>query len=355
MIIESISGVRGITATSFSDDSIRNYISAFHKQTPNGVIFIGRDSRKTGADLQDIVVDELSRLGRDIFVCGIVPTPTIQFIVEKTEATGGIVITASHNPIEWNGLKFIRSDGIFLFPKECSLLYNSAKSINLPKSKKRGMVLYDNNSVQKHIIHQISLSYININKIRDRKFKVVIDACNGAASEALPEMLQALGCDVIKVNCNFNKPFPRGTEPLPENLDMLSEKVLSSKADIGFATDPDGDRLAVVSEKGIPLGEEYSLLLCAKSLLKSKKNIGKTFVVNLSSSLALEKLSSEYGIKVVYSKVGEVNVVRKMLEKDAIFGGEGNGGIILKESHLGRDSLTGVTLILNTMDKILFC
>ena len=349
MIIESISGVRGLTSSFLTVDSVKNYAYAFHQQCSPGVLFVGRDSRSTGDELQSAVVEELSNCGRDVFICEIVPTPTVQFMVERTEAAGGIVITASHNPKEWNGMKFIRSDGVFLFPKECSSLYKAAKSIHRSNSKEQGMVLHDHNSVQKHIIHQTCLSCIDLNKIREMKFKVVVDACNGAASEALPGMLEALGCDVVPINCNVNEPFPRGTEPLPENLEMLCKKVVESKADAGFATDPDGDRLAVVSERGLPLGEEYSLALAADGLLSSSQDVGSNFVVNLSTSLALEKLSEPHGVSVQYSPVGEINVVRKMLETGAVFGGEGNGGIILKESHLGRDSLTGVTLILNSM------
>jgi phosphomannomutase len=349
MIIESISGVRGLTASSFSSEKVRKYTNAFHQQQPTGVIFVGRDSRATGDELQDVVVEELSHCGRDVFFCGIVPTPTIQFMVEQTEAVGGMVITASHNPAEWNGLKFIRHDGVFLHQNECETLFKTAHNDPQKSRVTKGMILPDHNAVQKHIIHQTCLSCIDLNSIRNRKFKVVIDACNGAGSTALPGMLESLGCEVIPLHCDENKPFPRGTEPLPENLQILSKSVLENQADVGFATDPDADRLAIVSEMGKPLGEEYTLVIAAEGFLKSKEKIGDRFVVNLSTSLALEKMSESYGMKVVYSPVGEVNVVQKMLKIGAQFGGEGNGGIILKESHLGRDSLTGVTLVLNRM------
>lgn len=351
MIIESISGVRGITPSFLSPETVRNYARAFHQHCSQGVLFIGRDSRSTGDELLDVVVEELSLCGRDIFVCGIVPTPTVQFMVERTEAVGGIVITASHNPSEWNGLKFIRSDGVFLHPEECESLYQSAKSPPKFRTDTQGMVLQDTNATQKHIIHQTCLSCIDLNSIRNRKFKVVVDACNGAGSEALPEMLEALGCEVITIHCDPKKEFPRGTEPLPENLDSLCEAVRKNDADAGFATDPDADRLAVVSEKGIPLGEEYTLVLAAEGFLKSGVKKGKAFVVNLSTSIALEKMAKSYGMKVHYTLVGEVNVVQKMVETGSLFGGEGNGGVILKESHLGRDSLTGVTLVLNRMSQ----
>jgi phosphomannomutase len=351
MIIESISGVRGITPFFLSPEKVRNYTSAFHQHCTPGAIFVGRDSRSTGSEFQDIVVEELSLCGRDVFVCGIVPTPTVQFMVEHTEAAGGMVITASHNPSEWNGLKFIRSDGVFLHPDECEYLYLSAKSGFQSRAETQGMVLQDTNAIQKHIIHQTCLSCIDVNSIRNRRFKVVVDACNGAGSEALPEMLEAIGCEVITIHCDPKKEFPRGTEPLPENLDALCDAVRTNDADAGFATDPDADRLAVVSEKGFPLGEEYTLVLAAEGFLKSVKTPGETFVVNLSTSLALEKMAEPYGINVIYAPVGEINVVQKMLESRALLGGEGNGGVILKESHLGRDSLTGVTLLLNRMSQ----
>ena len=193
MIIESISGVRGITPSFLSPETVRNYAAAFHQHCTPGVLFIGRDSRSTGDELQDVIVEELSLCGRDLFVCGIVPTPTIQFMVERTEAVGGMVITASHNPSEWNGLKFIRSDGVFLHQDECESLYRSAKSPPKLKSDTLGMVLQDTNAIQKHVIHQTCLSCIDLNSIRNRKFKVVVDACNGAGSEALAPLGSGVG------------------------------------------------------------------------------------------------------------------------------------------------------------------
>ena len=195
-----------------------------------------------------------------------------------------------------------------------------------------------------------SLKCINLNRIQKRKFKIVIDAVNGAGAYALPAMLESLGCEVIELNCEPDGHFNRGTEPLPENLSDLCQAVTNHKADAGFAVDPDADRLAVVSEKGIPLGEEYSLVLAADGYLNdTKKN--ETFVVNLSTSLALEKLAEMKNSSVVRSAVGEINVVNKMNDVNSGLGGEGNGGIILRECHLGRDSLIGATMVLNRMSQ----
>ena len=349
MLIKSISGVRGLVETSFTLKSVPPYANAVHKILSEGAIILGRDSRPSGEEISMKIVDELVRLGRNVIDCGIVPTPTVQFMVGETDSAGGIIVTASHNPIEWNGLKFVREDGVFFFPKECEELYSlvekPTKNNLIPQA---GMYWQEKNSIQKHIIHIAGLSCIDLNKIRQRKFKVVIDAVNGAGAVALPAMLEALGCEVIQMNCTPSGEFTRGTEPLPENLHDLCQTVKDNKADAGFATDPDADRLAIVSEAGVPLGEEYTLVLAAEGYMKLK-GTPETFVVNQSTSMALEKTAEKYGYKVVRASVGEINVVKKMLELKSNFGGEGNGGIILKEAHLGRDSLVAVTLVLNRM------
>ncbi|MBL7014711.1 MAG: phosphoglucosamine mutase [Candidatus Marinimicrobia bacterium] len=351
MLIRSISGVRGITKTHLSPDVVRQYARALHQFLPEGVIMAGRDSRETGDILLEAMMSELSTLGRNVIHLGIVPTPTVQFMVDTTEAIGGIVVTASHNPAEWNGIKFIRGDSIFFHPKDCEILFEYADNDTpLKPAVERGMVFPDINAIQKQIIKTSELSCINLNRIQRRSFKVVIDAVNGAGSHALPEMLESLGCEVVRIHCDPNGLFPRGTEPLPHNLSDLSEAVLKHKADVGFAIDPDADRLAIVSEKGHPLGEEYTLVLASEGFLK-ETNEQNTFVVNLSSSLALEKLAEKFGCIVMRSAVGEVNVVNKMQEFDSKMGGEGNGGVILKEAHYGRDAMVGVTLVLNRLSQ----
>jgi len=351
MIIRSISGVRGLVATHITPDAVKAYARAFHSHVEQGLVFLGRDSRPSGDELLDAFTEELVRLGRDVIVCGIVPTPTVQFMVEKSEAAGGVIITASHNPIEWNGIKFVRADGTFFHQEDCESLFKLVdQDATLESADQPGMFFPDQNSIIKHSIHTIELSCIDLNAIRIRNFKVVIDAVNGAGSEALPILLDHLGCEVIQIHCEPNGVFARGTEPLPENLADLSEAVRNQNADVGFAVDPDADRLAVVNEMGEPLGEEYTLVLATEGYLKK---VGKKekFVTNLSSSLALDKLTESYGSSVIRSAVGEINVVNKMNEIGSSLGGEGNGGVILREAHMGRDSLVGATMVLNRMSQ----
>ena len=351
MIIRSISGVRGITETHLTPELSVVYARALHQFLPKGVIMAGQDSRPSGEDIIHAMMDELVRLGRTVIYCGIVPTPTVQFMVHNTEAVGGFIVTASHNPIEWNGLKFVREDSTFLHPNECAQLFNLVdKNKELQDAKDLGIIWPEQNAIQKHVIACVSLKCIDLNRIQRRHFKIVIDAVNGAGAYALPAMLESLGCEVIELNCEPDGNFTRGTEPLPKNLKDLCQAVISHDADAGFAVDPDADRLAVVNEKGEPLGEEYTLVLAAdgylENIVKSEK-----FVVNLSTSLALEKLAEFKNCSVIRSAVGEINVVNKMNEIGSDLGGEGNGGVILRECHLGRDSLVAVTMVLNRLSQ----
>ncbi|MEC9475125.1 MAG: phosphoglucosamine mutase [Candidatus Neomarinimicrobiota bacterium] len=351
MIIRSISGVRGITKTSLTPEIIKLYSHAFHDQLSDGLIYIGRDTRPSGEDLLEIFSNELIALGRDVVQCDVVPTPTIQFMVERSEAAGGIIITASHNPEEWNGIKFVRQDGSFFLPHECKELFEKVDNKLIHRNAdKSGMLFPDQNSILKHVIHVIELSCINLKKIKERKFKVVIDSVNGAGSKALPLLLDYLGCDVVAIHCNGNGQFDRGAEPLPENLGDLRKAVLENNADIGFAIDPDADRLAIVNDYGNPIGEEYTLVLAAESYLKQAGK-PESIVTNLSTTIAVDKMAKKYNSNVIRTAVGEINVVQKMIELDSNIGGEGNGGVILKEAHLGRDSLVAVALILNRLSQ----
>ena len=350
MLIRSISGVRGLTKTHLTPELSIIYAKALSEFLPDGVIITGRDSRPSGDLILSTMIDELIRLGRSVVQCDIVPTPTVQFMVHNTEAVGGLVVTASHNPIEWNGFKFIREDSTFFHSNECEKLFELVDKKKFKSyNGQLGISWKDQNAIQKHVISCVSLSCISLNKIRKRNFKIVIDAVNGAGSDALPALLDSLGCEVIQINCEANGIFRRGTEPLPENLKDLSNAVINHKADAGFAIDPDADRLAIVDENGTALGEEYTLVVAADGYITSTNKSDEKFVINLSTSMALEKLASKIGIGVERSAVGEINVVNKMNDLNSNFGGEGNGGVILRESHLGRDSLVAATLVLNRM------
>lgn len=349
MLIRSISGIRGIVDTHLKDEVIRNYVRCAHQIYQDGAIIVGRDSRPSGTMIINAVIDEFIKLGRNVIFCDIVPTPTIQFMVEQTDAGGGLIVTASHNPEEWNGLKFVRQDGTFFLPNENEKLFEIVdKGVEAKNSEIRGLVFEDKNAIQKHIIKNASLKCVDVFQIRKRQFKVVIDAINGAGAVAVPAMLEALGCEVITINCEPTGDFVHGTEPLPHNLTELSKAVIDNNADIGFAVDPDADRLAVVDEKGKPIGEEYTLILATDGYIKTTKR-EETFVTNLSTTMALDKLAERNNCTVERSAVGEINVVQKMLAIGADLGGEGNGGVILREAHLGRDSLVGVTMVLNRL------
>ena len=351
MLIRSISGVRGLVASTLTPEVAVSYAKALHKYLPDGVIVVGRDSRPSGDVILYSMCEELVSLGRTIIHCDVVPTPTVQFMVHNTEAVGGFIVTASHNPIEWNGLKFVREDSTFFHPDDCKELFELVdKNSTIESTNEPGIIWPEQNAVQKHIISCVGLKCITLNRIQKRKFKVVIDSINGAGSQALPAVLQALGCEVIELNCEPDGNFTRGTEPLPENLMDLRNMVKRHHADVGFAIDPDADRLAIVSETGEPLGEEYTIVLAADGYLNEMKQ-SENFVLNLSSSLALDKLAESRGSAVIRSAVGEINVVNKMNEVNSNLGGEGNGGVILRECHLGRDSLVGVTMILNRMSQ----
>ena len=352
MLIRSISGIRGLVKEDLNRDAIIQYANALHTTLKPGVVYAGRDSRPSGETIIEIMIEELLKRGRTVIYCGIVPTPTIQFMVHTTEAVGGFIITASHNPIDWNGIKFVREDSTFFHLKDCEKLFGDADNFT-PDSlheQEKGMLWEEKNAIHKHTVKCTSLECINLDNIRQKKFKVVIDAVNGAGAHALPAMLELLGCEVIILNCEPNGEFTRGTEPLPEQLLGLSEKVINHQADVGFAVDPDADRLAVVDENGQPLGEEYTLVLAADGYLNTMQTKEK-FVTNLSTSLALDKLATSRKCSVERAEVGEINVVNKMNDIGANLGGEGNGGVILRECHLGRDSLVAATMVLNRMSQ----
>ena len=342
-LIKSISGIRGIVNQTLNKTIVNTYSSIFTSIQPSGDILLARDSRPHGKELYDSITNTLISMGRNVINCGIIPTPTAQFIIKEKKLSGGIVVTASHNPIEWNGLKFLDNDGCFLNANKMKkLLSATPEIINI----KKGNIIESKNAYLQHIDNVLNLKCIDKDKIKSKKLKVVVDTVNGAAFKALPDLLEKLNCDVIKIHCENTGNFPRGTEPIPSHLNDLSKVVLEENADIGFATDPDADRLAIVDNAGTPIGEESTLVLAVESYLKYYKN-SQIIVTNLSTSMAVDVIAHKYNSTVERSSVGEINVVEKMKELGSSIGGEGNGGVILEESHLGRDSLVASALVLN--------
>ena len=342
-LIKSISGIRGIFDKTLNQKISSKYAQIFSSIQPQGDILIAQDSRPHGKFIYNAILKSLINLGRNVRSCGIIPTPTAQFIIKDKNLAGGIVVTASHNPIEWNGLKFLDSDGCFLnADKMEELLSGTPETITIEK----GDIIESEDAYLKHIDNVLNLECIDTNKIKEKKIKVVVDTVNGAAYKALPKLLEKLNCKVIKIHCKNTGDFPRGTEPIPSHLGDLTKTVREEKADIGFATDPDADRLAIVNNTGFPIGEESTLVLAVESYLKFYKD-SQTIVTNLSTSMGVDVIAKKYNSTVERSSVGEINVVEKMKELGSAIGGEGNGGVIIKESHLGRDSLVASALVLN--------
>ncbi len=351
-LIVSISGLRGVIGETLTPEVVVQYASAFAEYNNRKPIVIGRDGRITGKVIGNLVASTLLSMGCDVIALGVVPTPTVQLAVEKLGAAGGISITASHNPIEWNGLKFMNSDGIFLDDEENKRFWSIAES---PARKYErwdtlGKHHADVSFIDKHIEVVLGLPYLDVGKIQQRKFKIVVDCINAAGGMIVPKMLRQLGCDVVELNCDVNGIFAHTPEPIPENLTSLCERVKFEKADLGIAVDPDVDRLVLVNEKGEPFNEEYTIATVVDFVLNEEKKIRpnekQKVVVNLSTTRAVDDVAKKYSAEVLRSPVGEINVAKKMKHLSAVVGGEGSGGVILTQAHLGRDAMVGIGLIL---------
>ena len=343
MLIRSASGLRGVVEDDFNSGIIDQYIASFILTQKITSCVLGRDGRQSGKEMSQWVVDSLTKYGVNVDNCDLVTTPTMQLMTEKEQYDGGIVITASHNPAEYNGLKFLQKDGTFLSPDQCDELFTSVDNEDvLDKAEVAGKASHYHSADEEHINKVFLASCIEPDKIHSKKMKVVIDAVNGAGSTILPQLCRELGCDVETINCNGDGNFTRIPEPLAHNLKDLENKVLDVGADIGFATDPDGDRLSIVSNKGKAIGEEYTLVLAFKNFINHQKSM---IVTNLSTSKMIDDISSGS----IRTKIGEAHVVQKMKELNISIGGEGNGGVILEEVHLGRDSLVAVAMVLNLL------
>ena len=349
--IRSISGLRATLGTGLQPEIISRYAAAFAQYCPEGPIVIGRDGRPSGQWIEHIIIGTLQACGRDILLLGIAPTPTVQLQTEHSSAAGGISITASHNPQEWNGLKFLGSDGVFLDEQQNRDFWSIVD--NFPHDSSEhiipGTIYPIDNAVDYHCNSVIS-SIESITKqsfASGKQFKVVVDAVHASGSMYIPRLLELLGCEVIPLFCDNSGIFPHIPEPIPQNLYQLSQAVPKHQADFGIAIDPDADRLVLIDEHGIPIGEEKTIALSVKSLL-SFVDINNTHsvVVNLSTSKITDIISEEYKAKTFRSPVGEINVVKAMKLHNAIIGGEGSGGVILPSCHYGRDSLVGIALII---------
>jgi len=340
----STSGIRGIIGPGLDPMLIAGFTAAYGTVLKKGKVVVGRDSRVTGEMCKHAVISALMSVGIDVIDIGMVPTPTVEIAVTGLKATGGICITASHNPSQWNALKFFNRKGEFIDKAFLDKLHaiHDKKAYALKKYDRIGTVTEDPTWVDRHIKEVVNLPVINRRAIKRMKLKVVVDAINGAGSDALPRLLEKLGVKVFRINCLGNGDFVHQPEPIPKNLTMLSKAVKKHRADIGMACDPDADRLALVDEQGHPIGEELTLALAVKHVLAQKR--GKV-VVNLSTSRVTEDVATEAGAKTVYTPVGEANVVTGMRSARAVIGGEGNGGVIYPAFHAGRDALVGAAII----------
>lgn len=354
-LIKSISGIRGTIGgtpgTAFTPFDIVRYTAAFgswlKKKSDNNKVIIGRDGRISGPVVQHLVIGTLNSLGLNVTDLDLSTTPTVEIAVQKEAAAGGIILTASHNPKEWNALKLLNSDGEFIsgeYGKEV-LAIAEKEDFSFVDVSRLGSHTIDNSYLQKHIDLILKHPLVDAEAIRKKNFSVVVDAINSTGAIFVPALLKALGVEKIKtLNAEVTGKFQHNPEPLPENLTGLSNEVLQIKADVGIAVDPDVDRLCFVCEDGSMFGEEYTLVAVADYVLSNKK--GNT-VSNLSSTRALKDITEKHGGQYFFSPVGEVNVVKKMREVNAVIGGEGNGGIIDPQLHYGRDALIGIALFLS--------
>ena len=358
-LIKSISGIRG-TIGGAPDDNLTpidavKFAAAYgtwlkkHIYKNRVKVVVGRDARISGEMVQNLVQYTLVGLGIDVVDIGLSTTPTVEVAVTMEQADGGIILTASHNPKQWNALKLLNSKGEFLNAQEGEeiLRIAAANEFTFAEVDALGHITHNDTYIQRHIDAVLSLLPLaTLEAIRKRKFKVAVDAVNSTGGIAIPLLLERLGSEVVPLYCEPNGQFPHNPEPLKEHLSDICAKVVEVKADLGVVVDPDVDRLALITEEGEMFGEEYTLVACADYYLGKKKG---NVVSNLSSSRALRDIAEKHGVEYAAAAVGEVNVVTKMKEVNAVIGGEGNGGVIFPELHYGRDALVGVVLFLSLL------
>ena len=357
-LIKSISGIRGTIGGKVDEnltpiDAVKfaaAYGSWLKGQSGKAhvKVVIGRDARISGEMIQNLVQYTLIGLGIDVVNIGLSTTPTVEVAVPMEKADGGIILTASHNPKEWNALKLLNNKGEFVSDQDGKAILKIAQEndFSFATVDHLGKLIHDNQYIDLHIEKVLALPLVTAEAIQKKKFRVVVDAVNSTGGIAIPRLLERLGVEVVKLYCEPNGHFPHNPEPLKEHLEDICKRVVEEKADFGIVVDPDVDRLAFITDKGEMFGEEYTLVACADYVLgKAKGNV----VSNLSSSRALRDIAQKHGVSYSAAAVGEVNVVTEMKRVEAIIGGEGNGGIIYPELHYGRDALVGVALFLSLL------
>ncbi|HEV3470211.1 MAG TPA: phosphoglucosamine mutase [Pyrinomonadaceae bacterium] len=342
----SISGVRGVVGESLTPALLVRFAQAFGTYAGPGTVCIGRDTRTSGEMVRQAVVAGLLSSGCRVVDLDVCPVPTVQLLVRERRARGGIAITASHNPAEWNALKFINSAGLFLNAGQARQLldiYHQGEYRKVPGAEMRA-VEPSAGAIDLHV--KAVLDALGPLPAGPRRLRAAVDCCNGAGSVVAPRLIEALGAEVFAVNATPDGTFPRGAEPVPENLGALSEAVREHGCDVGFAQDMDADRLAVVTERGEAAGEEYTLVLAARRVLAREPG---PVVANLSTTGALDSVAARFGCPVYRSKIGEANVAEEMARRGAVVGGEGNGGVIYPRINFARDSLVAMALVLHLL------
>jgi len=352
-LMVSVSGIRGRVGEALTPEIVARYAAGFgawaSSRGPSRNVVVGRDSRVSGPMFHHAVLAGLQSVGCDVIDVGLTTTPTCQLAVEHHHAAGGLMISASHNPIEWNALKFIGPTGLFLENAEGVEMRALVES-GIPRARwdQLGQVEPDDGAVQRHIDRVLAIPYLDVEGIRRRRFNVALDCVRGAGAIIMPSLLDRLGCRVTAINLETDGLFPRPPEPVAENLGDLERLVLRAGAAIGFAVDPDVDRLALVSDAGKAIGEDFTLALAARVVLRHKRG---AVVTNLSTSRIVEDVANAANVPVIRAPVGEVNVAVRMRDEHAPIGGEGNGGVILSEVHLGRDAPVGAALLLQLLHE----
>jgi phosphomannomutase len=353
-LMVGVAGVRGLVGTDLTPEVVARWAAAFGTWAKSGKVVLGRDARTSGPMFARAATAGLMSVGCDVIDVGLVTTPTVQLAVEHHRAAGGIILTASHNPIEWNALKFVGPDGIYLGVDAGARVaaLAQAKDGNIGRAGYDGVgdVTADPDSIARHLDALLELRALDVKAIRRRRFRVALDTVRGAGGVVMPELLERLGCRVAAINLEPDGHFPRPPEPLPEHLKPLGALVRRHKADVGIAVDPDVDRLALVDERGKAIGEDYTLAFAVRAVL-GKRGKGKTVVCNLSTSLVVEDAARECGATVVRSPVGEAHVARTIIAHKAAIGGEGNGGVMYPPLHVGRDAPLAAAFVLALLTR----